>query len=403
MKSFTVALGFCAALTSAYSHPRHMHFRRQNSTELATGSSYGVAPSVTAPAGTGIVSPVVNGTEGGLTTLTVIATSTQTITSCAATITNCPTKSEELAALPTEALITKKVTLTSVVTEVVCPVTEASSIQSSILAEASSYDLVKGSTTSSLAAESTPAAVSHVTSTVTMTSTHVVVKTTAKVVTITLGGNGQGGGEGPRVVTSTFLSEYFSNVVEVVTQTVSHEVGVKTPAAEADSTTTKTMTSTGTRTVTVGAVATTTETLLPTSGSSSGNDLGSDSGSGAGSGSGGEACDCAGNAVTVTLPASTVYMTMTVTKEAPASSVTLPVKEISTTKGALPEASESACPPDEVVTVTETESETASATETGIESVAPTLAPFPLTANSTTLAFATGTAPVASSSASLHY
>ncbi|KAM7209479.1 hypothetical protein V8F20_000217, partial [Naviculisporaceae sp. PSN 640] len=174
MKSATVTLGLFAALTSAYSHPRHMHFRRQNSTEVVSSalsslassasSAAGISsyPVVTPPSGTGASSialstgvpaslnvnstasalfPVANSTTsapaGGLTTLTVIATAVQTITSCAATVPNCPTKSEELAALPTEALSTILVTSTKTIAEVTCPVSEASSIESSILSSAS--------------------------------------------------------------------------------------------------------------------------------------------------------------------------------------------------------------------------------------------------------------------------
>ncbi|MCV5062444.1 hypothetical protein OFM35_28545, partial [Escherichia coli] len=128
-----------------------------------------------------------------LTTLTVIATSIETITSCAASITNCPARTEELAALPTEALATTVVTRTAHLTTTVCPVAEASSISSSVFHQASSSGIK-------------------------VTSTAVETLTTPKAVTITLGGNGNGNGN-TRVITTTVMSTIENTVVKTITMT----------------------------------------------------------------------------------------------------------------------------------------------------------------------------------------
>ncbi|KAK1596619.1 uncharacterized protein LY79DRAFT_481836, partial [Colletotrichum navitas] len=102
MKSTIAAVGLLASLASASAHqPRHFHWRRDNSTASA-----------------------------GFTTLTVQITEVATVTSCAPTITNCPARSATLSASD---LHTYVVTNTVVLTETVCPVTEAASISKSLV------------------------------------------------------------------------------------------------------------------------------------------------------------------------------------------------------------------------------------------------------------------------------
>lgn len=93
-----MSVAFFAALATAHQHPpQHFHQRRQYNT--------------TAPH----------------TTLTVFATSVYTITSCAASITDCPARTAEATS---EAVVTSVVALTTTV----CPVAEAESASSAILA-----------------------------------------------------------------------------------------------------------------------------------------------------------------------------------------------------------------------------------------------------------------------------
>jgi hypothetical protein len=111
MKSVIATLGLFTALTTAsYQHPRHFHYRRDNASATADA--------------------------GAFTTLTVLTTEIQTITSCAPTITDCPAATEALSTLPASALQTILVTNTIVLTETVCPVTEAASISSAIMSSA---------------------------------------------------------------------------------------------------------------------------------------------------------------------------------------------------------------------------------------------------------------------------
>jgi len=80
MQFTTLSVAFFAALASAHQHgPHHFHHRRG-----------------------------LNGTAGPSTTMTVYATSVHTITSCAATITDCPAR-------PTEA--TSEMVVTETVAE----------------------------------------------------------------------------------------------------------------------------------------------------------------------------------------------------------------------------------------------------------------------------------------------
>jgi len=119
MKSVIAAIGVFAALANATAyHPRHFHGKRNDTAAAA---------------------------EGAFTTLTVLTTEIKTITSCAATITNCPAKTEAMATLPASALQTVLVTNTIVLTETVCPVTAAASISASVIKKAKTGG-IKGKT-----------------------------------------------------------------------------------------------------------------------------------------------------------------------------------------------------------------------------------------------------------------
>lgn len=96
---------------------------------LGTGGLSGAAttgPSITAPA------PFINGSQ---TTLTVAATTVNTIISCAPSITSCPgaSETEAISSLGPEAVQTVRTTSTIAIYTTICPVTAASSLSSSIL------------------------------------------------------------------------------------------------------------------------------------------------------------------------------------------------------------------------------------------------------------------------------
>jgi hypothetical protein len=120
MKS-TIAVGLLAGLASAaYHQPRHFgshqEFAKRNGTEAST-------------------------------TLTVDVTSVYTVTSCAATVTNCPARNNTsaFATLPSSALTTAVVTEVVDITTTICPVTAAEAASSS-LARAYTSGLITGST-----------------------------------------------------------------------------------------------------------------------------------------------------------------------------------------------------------------------------------------------------------------
>jgi cytochrome bd-type quinol oxidase subunit 2 len=129
MKSTTVAIGLFAGLTSAFNnhHPRHFHAPRALYARNAT----------------------TNGVEAAAaqTTLTVDVTSTHTVISCAATITNCPGRNNTAAyaTMPASALTTVLVTEVIDLTTTVCPVTAAESISSALVASHSG-GLITGNT-----------------------------------------------------------------------------------------------------------------------------------------------------------------------------------------------------------------------------------------------------------------
>lgn len=143
MKSTTVAIfGALAAVASAYSPAKHLHFPRANATTTAAST----------PA-------------AELTTLTVKTTETKTIVSCAPTVTNCPADEKGMSDVPEKDRTTQVVTNTVVLTETVCPVTEVERVSSKVVQE-----------------HATPAPTAHPTMT-----TKVVDVTMDKTVTITLG------------------------------------------------------------------------------------------------------------------------------------------------------------------------------------------------------------------------
>ncbi|KAF2964802.1 hypothetical protein GQX73_g8760 [Xylaria multiplex] len=272
MKSTTVAFGLFAGLASAYNHhPRHMHapYVRRNETAVA-------APS---------------------TTLTVAITSVHTITSCAPTITNCPANA---------ANSTGPVTVTEVIdlTTVVCPVTDATSISSSVVG-AHSSGLIPGTTRVLTTTDNSPVETPAPSSGEGL-SVYPTVTTGDATFTMTLGP------EGSQSVTVTTIHSTFTQIVTITSSPL--------PSAGSDSssgsggsgdsdngsditseegTTTTTKTTTSTRTVTVPG-STSTSTVIGSGSDSSNSGSGSDSG------------ECVPVTVTVTeaAPASTVYVTI---------------------------------------------------------------------------------------------
>ncbi|KAL6885143.1 hypothetical protein HDV57DRAFT_415547 [Trichoderma longibrachiatum] len=264
MKSAAVAaFGVFAGLASASQPIRHLHFPRSNTTSVAVDDA---AP----------------------TTLTVIATSVHTVISCAPTVTNCPARLNSTGAgsLPDAAVTPVIVTDTIVLATTVCPVAEASSISSSLQA-AHSSGVITGSTIKGTppAAATPPAAVTPPPAGVTVSDV-----VTEKTLTYTIGK-----GADTSVVTTT---------IKATTQQTITLTSVVGNGGNAQPTTTTTATSTGTTTVTV---------VPEQSGSgSSGSNTGGDVPPANGEGS------CANAATvtvtvakeTVTVPASTVFVTI---------------------------------------------------------------------------------------------
>ncbi|KAJ4142501.1 hypothetical protein NW754_009943 [Fusarium falciforme] len=297
MKSVIANLGMFAAVANAYSYPRHMHFRRDN------------------------------GTDDALTTLTVLTTEVHTITSCAPTVTNCPARDQTaLDELPETDKTTYVVTNTVLLTTTVCPVTEAGHISSSVISEAQTGGITGKTITAPLTADvplstgayppvtagdESPEA-PEPTSLTTITSDVV----TDKTVTLTLGT-----GTDASVVTTTVQST-IKTTITVPCSEAGPEVtgdGSKGNGTPDEPTTTTTKTSTGTVTKTVERAGST-ETKTPGSsyGSSTGNgDDGKstgnntpDNGSSTGNSSEDSVCEDKTVTVTVSAPASTVYVTV---------------------------------------------------------------------------------------------
>ncbi|KAI1112352.1 hypothetical protein F5Y14DRAFT_275191 [Nemania sp. NC0429] len=134
--------GAVGALQARPQIPRYLAIPRSPAPyaiQLATGTG---AASSSLPASSYSPPPFANTTTAGAgsTTLTISATSVQTIISCAPTVTNCPGASGT-GAVPTslpEGVSTSLATTVVGVTTTVCPVSEASAVSSSVLASFSS-------------------------------------------------------------------------------------------------------------------------------------------------------------------------------------------------------------------------------------------------------------------------
>ncbi|TDZ67389.1 hypothetical protein CTRI78_v002999 [Colletotrichum trifolii] len=302
MKSAVTAVGLLASLASAASHqPRHFHWRRDNST----------VP-VSAPA--------------GYTTLTVEVTEIATVTSCAPTVTDCPARSANASATD---LSTYIVTNVVVLTETICPVTEADKISKSLVDQHSTGGLT-GSTRTAPVGAPTPSApapggavptgVASQTASAqepTVTSppsgddedddydcpadegeveTTVTKIVSTKTLTMTVGKGSTASVITTAVETTAestiLITKPYSEGAEKPTASIPAAGSVTGVTGAEEPTTTVTQTSTGTRTVTVKRPSAS-EPASP--------------GSGSGSGSGEE---CVASTVTVTAPASTVYVTI---------------------------------------------------------------------------------------------
>ncbi|TDZ39659.1 hypothetical protein C8035_v005456 [Colletotrichum spinosum] len=302
MKSAVAAVGLLASLASAASHqPRHFHWRRDNST----------VP-VSAPA--------------GYTTLTVEVTEIATVTSCAPTVTDCPARSANASATD---LSTYIVTNVVVLTETICPVTEADKISKSLVDQHSTGGLT-GSTRTAPVGAPTPSApapggavptgVASQTASAqepTVTSppsgddedddydcpaeegeveTTVTKIVSTKTLTMTVGKGSTASVITTAVETTAestiLITKPYSEGAEKPTASIPAAGSVTGVTGAEEPTTTVTQTSTGTRTVTVKRPGAS-EPASP--------------GSGSGSGSGEE---CVASTVTVTAPASTVYVTI---------------------------------------------------------------------------------------------
>ncbi|TDZ17483.1 hypothetical protein Cob_v009666 [Colletotrichum orbiculare MAFF 240422] len=304
MKSAVAAVGLLASLASAASHqPRHFHWRRDNST----------VP-VSAPA--------------GYTTLTVEITEIATVTSCAPTVTDCPARSANASATD---LSTYIVTNVVVLTETICPVTEADKISKSLVDQHSTGGLT-GSTRTAPVGAPTPSApapggavptgVASQTASAqepTVTSppsgddedddydcpadegeveTTVTKIVSTKTLTMTVGKGSTASVITTAVETTAestiLITKPYSEGAEKPTASIPAAGSVTGVTGAEEPTTTVTQTSTGTRTVTV-----------KRPGASEPASPGSGSGSGSGSGE-----ECVASTVTVTAPASTVYVTI---------------------------------------------------------------------------------------------
>ncbi|KAM3466462.1 hypothetical protein NHJ6243_000845 [Beauveria neobassiana] len=128
MKTTFALVGAYAALASAFTPGRHLHFPRSN------GTTTTAAPSP----------------QGPLTTLTVKETRTSTIISCSSTVTNCPA-GPGITAVPESDRETKIVTQTVDLTTIVCPVSEASTISDKIISQHKSTSSLLPSQTAPIA------------------------------------------------------------------------------------------------------------------------------------------------------------------------------------------------------------------------------------------------------------
>ncbi|KAL4727576.1 hypothetical protein ACLX1H_004259 [Fusarium chlamydosporum] len=278
MKSVVASIGMLAAVANAYQFPQHAHYRRDY-----------------------------NGTDSQ-TTLTVKTTVVETITSCAPTVTNCPARDQTaIAQLPESDKTTMVATHTVVLTEVVCPVAEASSIYTSVL-QAAETGGVTGKTLTADVPMTTGGAYPPPTE---GDKTVVSDYTTDQVVTLT---------QGEETITTTIHKTIQKTLTVPAGPKVTGEGSKGNGTPEDDTTTTTTKTTTGTITKTIQRVGETGPATGGDNGYSTGKSEGEDDGSkgtgngngkGNGSNNGGNGNgECVPETVTVTAPASTVYVTV---------------------------------------------------------------------------------------------
>ncbi|KAF5644017.1 lustrin A [Fusarium sp. NRRL 25303] len=279
MKSVVASIGMLAAVANAYNFPHHAHYRRDNGTDTQT-------------------------------TLTVKTTVVETITSCAPTVTNCPARDHTaIAQLPESDKVTYVETNTVILTEVVCPVADASSIYTSVLHDAETGG-VTGKTLTAPYTASVP-----------MTTggaypppkegdkTVVSDYTTEQVVTLT---------QGDETITTTIHKTLQTTITVPAGPQATDDGSKGNGTPEDDTTTTTTKTKTGTVTKTIERVGETNPASGGDNGYSTGKSeeegsKGTGNGSnngGSGSGSGNGNGECVPETVTVTAPASTVYVTV---------------------------------------------------------------------------------------------
>jgi hypothetical protein len=281
MKSVVASLGMLAAVANAYQFPQHAHYRRDNGTDTQT-------------------------------TLTVKTTVVETITSCAPTVTNCPARDQTaIAQLPESDKVTYTATHTVVLTEVVCPVSDASSIYTSVLHDAETGG-VTGKTITAPATAAVPLSTGGAYPPPAEGDKTVVSDyTTDQVVTLT---------QGEETITTTIHKTLQTTITVPAGPEVTDDGSKGNGTPEDDTTTTTTKTTTGTITKTIQRVDETKPATGGDNGYSTGKSEGEDEGSkgtgngngnGNGSNNGGSGSgECVPETVTVTAPASTVYVTV---------------------------------------------------------------------------------------------
>ncbi|KAF5019205.1 hypothetical protein F66182_8794 [Fusarium sp. NRRL 66182] len=290
MKSVVAGIGMFAAVANAYNYPHHMHFRRDNGTDYQT-------------------------------TLTVQTTVVETITSCAPVVTNCPYKDQDaMDELPDSDKTTYTATHTVVLTEVVCPVTEASAIYTSVINDAKTSGIIGHTLSAPYSAPIPINTGAYPPPSDDGEKTVVSDYTTEQVVTLT---------QGDDTITTTIHKTLQTTVTVPGYPEVTGDGNKGNGEPEDDTTTTTTKTKTGTITKTIERTGETNPSK--DDGYSTGNgeedddsktpgNNGSDNGSDNGNGNG----ECAPETVTVTAPASTVYVTVVPESktDAPGASVT---------------------------------------------------------------------------------
>ncbi|KAM0345436.1 hypothetical protein ACHAPU_006599 [Fusarium lateritium] len=281
MKSVVASIGMLAAVANAYQFPQHAHYRRENGTDTQT-------------------------------TLTVKTTVVETITSCAPTVTNCPARDQTaIAQLPESDKTTYIATHTVVLTEVVCPVSDASSIYTSVLHDAETGG-VTGKTITAPATADVPMNTGGAypppnNGDKTVVSDY----TTDQVVTLT---------QGEETLTTTIQKTLQTTITVPAGPEVTDDASKGNGTPEDDSTTTTTKTTTGTITKTIQHAGETKPATGGDNGYSTGKSegegedskgTGNGNGNGNSSNNGGSGSgECVPETVTVTAPASTVYVTV---------------------------------------------------------------------------------------------